>query len=102
MNHISAVCRSSRQAVNKLEECGDKQNNMANTDILHSNAKSSGIIAKLKTSSFHDSIKFHIKYTSSKNNMLLFCIFKTLFTRSANKLLSQTKNKNAKNAYNVV
>ena len=53
MNHISAVCRSSRQAVHKLEEFEESQIDMVSTILIHSNAKSSDIIAKLKTSSFH-------------------------------------------------
>ena len=48
MNHISAICRSSRQAVHRVEELGDSQLDMVNTDIMYSNSKSSGIIAKNK------------------------------------------------------
>ena len=89
MNHISAVCRNSRQAVHKLEEFGDNQINMVNTDIIHSNAKCSGTIAKLKTSSFHNSINVSYKIdTGNNSNMLPFHIFEILFPKSANKLLS--------------
>ena len=84
MNHISAFCRSTRQAVHKLEEFGNNQINIVNTE----------------TSSFHNSINVLYKIdTDSNSNMLPFHIFKILFPKSANKLLSQTKNKNAKNAY---
>ena len=89
MNHISAVYRSSRQIVHKVEEFGDSQIDMVNTDIIHSNAKSSGIIVKLKTSIFHNSINISYKIdTGSNSNMLPFCIFKILFPKSANKLFS--------------
>ena len=97
MNHLNAVCRSSRHAVHKLEEFGNNQNNMVNTDNIHSNAKSSGIIANLKTCNFHNSINVTYKIDTGSNSVMLpFHIFKILFHKSANKLLSQTKNKNTK------
>ena len=42
------VCRTSRQAVHKLEEFVDSQIDTMDTDIIHSNAESSGIMAELK------------------------------------------------------
>ena len=83
MNHISAVCRSSRQAVHKFEEFEDGQINTVNTDIIHYNAKSSGTVAKLKASSFHNSIIFSYKIDPGSNrNMLPFTIFEILFLKS--------------------
>ena len=84
MNHISAVCRSSRQAVHKLEELGDNQIDTVNTDIIHSNSRHPGIIAKLKTSSFLNSINVLYRIdTDSNSSKLPFCIFKILFPKSA-------------------
>ena len=78
----------------KLEEFEDSQINMVNTDNIYSNAQSSGFIAKLKTSSFHNSINVSYKIdTGSNSNMLQFCIFKILLPKSANKLLSPSENK---------
>ena len=89
MNCISAVFRRSRQAVHKLEVFVDIQINMVNTDVVHSNAKSSGIITKLKTISFHNSLNILYKTdTDSNSSVLPFHIFKLLFPKSANKLLS--------------
>ena len=61
MNHISAVCRRSRQAVHKLEEFEDSQIDMVNTNLIHSNAESLGIITKLKNGSFYNSINVSYK-----------------------------------------
>ena len=89
MYNISAVCINSRQSVDKVEELGDSQIDMVNTDIIHSNAKSSGIIAKLKTSNIHNGINVLYKIDKGSNsNLLPFCIFKIVFPKSANKLLS--------------
>ena len=54
--HISAVYRSSKQAVHELEEFEHRQVDMVNTDLIHSYAKCSGIIAKLKPSSFDNNV----------------------------------------------
>ena len=98
MNHISAVCRGPWQAVHKLEDHEDGQINMVNTDHIICNVKRSSI-ATLKTSGLYSSLNISHKLdTGSNSNRLPFCIFKILFPKLANKLLSQTKNTNVKNA----
>ena len=84
MNYMSVVCSSSRQVVHKLEEFEDSLIDTVINDLIHSNAKSSGIRAKLKTSSFHKVIKISYKIdTGSNSSMLPFHIFKILFPKSA-------------------
>ena len=39
MSHLSVVCRSSKQAVHKLETFEDIQIDIVNTDLIHSKAK---------------------------------------------------------------
>ena len=71
MSHFRAVCGSIRhRAVHEVEQDEvelddhteeDMQIYMVNTNFIHFHAKGPGIIAKLKTSSYQDSVKIHIK-----------------------------------------
>ena len=86
MNHISAVCRGPRQEVHKLEDHGNGQINMVNTDHIICNVKRSSIATRLKTSCFYSSINVLYKLdTGSNSNRLPFHIFKIILPKSANK-----------------
>ena len=61
----------------------DGQINMVNIAFTDTNAKTPGIIAKLKTSSYQNSVNILCKIdTASISNILPFCIYKFLFPRS--------------------
>ena len=94
-----SVCRSVRHKAVKLEEYTkeDGKISMVNINFIHSNAKSQCIIAKLKTSIYHNSANISYKIDMDRNsNILPFCTYKILFPRSMKKLLSQAENKNSK------
>ena len=95
MNHFRAVCRSVRhKAVLEVEQELDKytedgQIDMVNINIINSNAKIQGIIAKLKTSSYQNSANISFKTDiGSNSNNLPFHIYKIIFPRSTENLLS--------------
>ena len=84
MKHMSALCRSVRHKAVKLDKYTeeDGQINMVNIDVINSNAKSPGIIAKLKTSSYQNGVNILYKIDMSSNsNILPFCIYRVLFPR---------------------
>ena len=83
------------KAVNKVELKLDKyteedgQIDTVKTDFINCNANSWIILAKLKTSSYQNSVNISYKiHTGSKSNILPFCIYKILFPRSTKKPLS--------------
>ena len=97
MNHVSVVWGSVRHKAVELDEYTeeDGQIDMVNIDFIHSNAKSPGIIAKLKTSSYKTVQAFHIKQTQAVTGIFFhFTYTKILFSRSTKMLLSQAKSKN--------
>ena len=68
MNHVNAVCRGVRHKIvhgveQEIDDYPEENSHidMVNTDFINSNAKSPGIIAKLKTSSYKPVQIFHIK-----------------------------------------
>ena len=95
-NHYRAVCRNARQsAVHELEQESDeytekdRQMDMVNIYFTNSNSNIPGIIAKLNTSIYQNSVKISYKAdTGSNRNILPSCIYKGLFPRSTKKLLS--------------
>ena len=71
MNHFRAVCRSIRhRTVYRVEQDEaeldgyteeDGHTELMNINCINFNAKSPGILAKLKTSHYQNSVKFNIK-----------------------------------------
>ena len=104
MNYNSAVHRSmTHWAVDRVEQkineyTGEEnQIDMVNIDFINSNAKSPGIIEKLKTSRYQNIVNILYKIDIGCNsNNLPFHLFKIIFSRSTKKLLSQTESKNTK------
>ena len=96
VNQFRAACRIVRhKTVNKLEQELDEytgedgQIDMVNTNFINYNAKSPGIIAKLKTGSYQKSMPISYEVDIDNNsNILPFCIYETLFPMSTKKLLS--------------
>ena len=82
MNHFRAACRNTNhKAVHKVEQEldiyteKDGQVDTVNINFINSNAKSPGTIAKLKSSSYQNSVNILYKMdTGSNNNILPFCI----------------------------
>ena len=93
MEHFRAVCRSTRhRAVHKSEQELDKyieengQIDMVKINFINSQAKSPGIIANFKTSSYQNSAKISHKVDRDRDsNILPFCLYKILFPRSTKK-----------------
>ena len=104
MNHYRAVCRSARnktvhgkeQEMDEYTE-GDSQIDMVNIDFINSNVQSLGITAKLKTSSYQNSVNISYKTDTGRNsNILPFYIYKILSSKSTKSYYHELKVKTLK------